>query len=245
MASNNNNSTNLTQLASKAVPTSADLVMISDQAAGGIAKQATISSLPISPGQITTENIGSIGLFSPGIPGMFGSTASTSQTASVASIYSSNVIFIPFYVSQAVTAAHVRFGVAVGVAASSVTVGFYNSTVGGTFNNFPTGAPISAASVTTTVSATFVNASITAALSKNLLYWMAMQASTATVLSLAVAQLNIDKANIITQVAASALWTANILTYANAYSAGTLPTLTQSSIAITPCNYLPITMITV
>lgn len=239
-----NNSSNLTQLATKSVPTTSDLVSISDAAAGGIPKQATIGSIPFSPGQITTENLALISIVSTGIPGMFANAQSTTQTQSMASQLNTNVLFVPFYVSRSYTVTGGKFLTTVGVAASTVTMGIYAATVGGTFNNFPTGAALTAGSVATTASATYSAVTLSTTLTPNVLYWAAMQASTATTLSLGVVQLNISNPNIITQIAATGTWTANVLSYANSYSAGTLPTITQSSLVISARNYLPFMVIT-
>jgi hypothetical protein len=236
-----NNSINFAHLPTKSAPTTSDIVFISDQAASGAAKQATIGSLPLTSGQLTTENKPFVGLFSPGIPGMFSGIQSDSQTQSLSSTFASNVIFVPFYISQSWSLTQLRFLVITGAAASTCTGGIYAASISGTFNNFPTGAPLTTGSATTAVSATNVIITLsTITLLPNTLYWAAFQSSTGTTLSIAIGQLNIDHANIISQVAASSLWTANILTYTHVYSVGSLPTLTQSSIAITASNYLPI-----
>lgn len=233
------NSLNFANLPTKSTPTTSDLVLLSDQAASGALKQATIGSLPLSGGQLTIENQLRFNQFSPGIPGMFSGSLSNSQTQSLATLFANNVIFVPFYISQSWTTTSINICVTASAAASTCTAGFYASSTSGTFNNMPTGAPLAAASANTTT-ATVQSIIVSASLVKNTLYWAALQLSTATTLSIQIGQLNIDHANIISQVAASALWTANILTYANVYSAGSLPTLTQSSIAITASNYLPI-----
>lgn len=240
-----NNSINFAHVATKSAPTASDIIFLSDQAAGGANKQATIGSIPFASGQITTENKSAIGIATLGIPGMYSATESNSQTQSKASLFNTSVIFIPFYLSQSWAVGAMRFMVVTGAGSSTVTCGIYASSTSGTFNNYPTGSALTVGSVATTSSNSYPNCTLSAAtLSANTLYWGAFQASTATTLSLSVTQLNIDHSNIISQVAASSSWTTNILTYTNTYSVGTLPTLTQSSIAITASNYLPTMILT-
>ena len=234
-----NNSANIANLPNKSAPTASDIVLLSDQAAAGIAKQATIGSLPFNSSQLTIENQLRIGEFSMSMPGMFGGSLSNTQSQSLASTFTSNVIFVPFYLSRAWSTIGINICVTASAALSTCTAGFYASSTSGTFNNFPTGAPLAVASANTTTAA-IQSVIVSASLLANTLYWAALQLSTATTLSIQIGQLNIDHPNIITQVAASNLWTANILTYTHTYSAGSLPTLTQSSIAVTPSNYLPI-----
>lgn len=235
-----NNSINFAQLSTKSAPTTSDIVLLSDVAASGANKQATIGSLPIVGGQITIENKTN-GLFATlGIPGMFSATTSNSITQSKTTLLNTSVVFVPFYLSQSWAVTAMRFTVVAGNVTGTATCGIYASSTSGTYNNFPTGSTVCVGQATTNINNTYVSCSLSAAtLSANTLYWAAFQTSTPGLLSILMGQLNIDHSNIISQVAASSSWTANILTYTNSYSAGTLPTLTQSSIAITASNYLP------
>lgn len=237
----NNDSVNLNNLATKSTPTTSDLVFLSDASSGLLVKQATIGSLPLPSGQIVPTN--SVFLFKllMGIPGMFSSGASNTQTQSQGVLLNSNVVFIPFLSSIPFTVSTATIFVVTGLAASSVTIGIYSAGVGGSQNNYPatntalrTGTA-STASSGVTVPINFTSLTITA----NLLYYLAIQLSSAVTLSLTNIQLNAGNPNPMSQIAASSSWSPLIFTYTNVYSAGVMPSIISSSVNRTQATYLP------
>lgn len=156
-----------------------------------------------------------------GVPGLFSSaTLSDSQTDNLDGELATKVIFVPYFAFQAVSFQQIRLFVVTGVAASSVTAGYYASDA----NGLPTGAALAVGTATTTSSASqVVIGSLTINLSANTLYWFAVQASTSTTLAISTAPLGLAPGYDIAAPAAtiSQRW----IGQTNTYSAGVLPTI--------------------
>ena len=239
-----NNSINFPNLTVKSTPTTSDLLEISDQAAGGIPKQSPISGFPaLNVQQITQYSAALNDKFSCSMPGQIGSTQSDSLTQVMGVILNSNIVFVPFFLSTAWTTTNLNIVIKTGLAASTATLGIYGSTLssaGVTYANFPIGAPLGVGSVSTATSNSFATASVAAALSANTLYWAAIQLSSAVTVAIAVGNLNFGLYSYTTANIGSTSFVTNVLTYANTYSVGSLPTLTQSGLAVTIAPYCPI-----
>lgn len=241
MATNNN--TNFPHLTSKATPTTSDILFLSDQADSGKFKQSTVGSFPaLNAQQVTQYNPSGFGLFSCQMPGMLNDVQSDSITQSMGTILNGSVFLVPFYLSTAWTVTALYLIVKTGLAASTATMGIYASTPasGGTHANKPVGSALVAGSVATTASNSIVNISFSQALSANTLYFAALQLSSSTTLAIAVGGINFGSAVVTGVNGGITAHLGSILTYSSAYSAGTLPTLTQTSIANTALNYCPI-----
>lgn len=239
MATNNN--VNFPNLTAKGTPTTSDIMELSDVAASGIPKQAPIGNFPaLNAQQITQFNPSGFAYFSCQLPGMFNDTQSDSIAQSLAISLNVNVLLVPFYLSTNWTTASLSIVVKTGLAASTATLGFYAATPadGGAYANWPTGAPLAVGSIATATSNAIATASVATTLSANTLYFAAIQLSSSTTLTIAVGKYNFAS-TVVTANSGSAI-TPNFLTYANSYSAGSLPTLTQSSLAMDGNLYGPI-----
>lgn len=229
------NALNFPNLTTKSTPTTSDILLISDQAAGGALKQATFGSFPGPTSLITTDNSPTIASFCACMPGMASNIQSSTDLQGY-SVQNTYVGLVPFYVGVPWTATKLQIIVKLGFAASTITMGIYNSV-----NGQASGAPITAGSVASATSNTLVSATISASLSANTLYWAAFQGSaTNSNLGVTLAQMNCSSPAIFTYSSSTGTWTQTIAIYPFTYSVGTLPTITPASIINTSFNYIPL-----
>lgn len=227
------NPLNLFNLTVKGVPIGADIIPIGDSAVTGTPlKQTTVSDLGIAVSP--PISIGMNGHLMA-LPGMFGGTVSNNLAQSLN--MNNEVVFMPFYVPFNLTTSAITTFVTVGAAASTVTMGIYNSSTSGIF--FPNGAPLGAASVASTANTTLVSVSVSVPLTANLLYWAAIQVSTNTALSLNVNSLNLYSGAFFSSNGTTGL-VPGPLVFTHAYSAGTLPSVTPGGILSATPAYGPV-----
>ena len=169
------------------------------------------------------------------LPGQFGSQYSDTQTQSLAATYLNNLVLFPFTVNSAFVIANMRCFVNTGVAASTITMGLYAAVTSGANQNYPLGAPLIAGQAASTSSATIISVPTVITLTPGNLYWAAIQASTATTLSIGMASLNLGNPNYV--YAAGSTLVAQALVYPNVYSAGTLPTMVIGSLTTGSNNW--------
>lgn len=228
-----NNAINYANQTSKASPTASDLIILSDQANSGKLAQSPFGNLPAPGSLITTDNSATLASFCASIPGTLSTTQSDTQTIGYAGILTSYVSFVPFFVGVPWTATKIQCIVKTGVAASTLTMGVYNSV-----NGSPSGAAITAASVASTANNTLVSATISASLTANTLYWAAIQGSS-TSLAITMGLQNASAPNLFVYASSTGTWSMYSNIFANTYSAGTLPTVTPHG-TLSGLNYLPI-----
>lgn len=233
-----NNSLNFPNLTAKTTPANADLALIADSAASNAVKQAQVGNFPVAP--VSSMLLG--GALIAAMPGSLSNVNSNTQTQSLASTLNSRVYLIPFVVNAAYTTTSVGAYVITGVAASTITVGFYNNN-GSLSAPAPTGAALGAVSMATTANNTFVSGALAVALQPKTIYWAAIQASTATTLSLQATQMNLTCNMSCAAVSGTGFQPLNI-TYVNSYSAGTLPSITPVSLGTQVNTYTPVVVFT-
>lgn len=180
------------------------------------------------------------------LPGYFGDTISDSQsqnaTYSTATNLAANTILMPFMFAKQRTGVHMKTDIKTGAGASTITMGIYASVSDSTNTHYlePTGAPLEAHSISTALSGT-VTVNITQVFAANILYWAAMQASTAATLAIYCGKIAISALGGWTN-AGSGQGGPWCLGLNNAYVAGTLPTIvpTDELIGNTLPTYAPV-----
>lgn len=194
------------------------------------------SSVPFS----ISNGGASSGVSCGALPGLFTNTTSNSQTASVASTLNTKVLFIPFMVGDNMLVSQIQVGIVTGAAASTITAGIYAGTTSGTYKNFPGGAPLAVGQGNSTTSGSTLAITLGSSiqLEEAKLYYIGIQCSTATTLSIATCKTSFGTATFL--LAGSGTWTQLHFTYTNTYSAGSLPTLTNTSIGATQLTDLPL-----
>lgn len=233
-----NNNCNMPHLTVKSSPGSSDRIPLVDQAASNTLKQVNISDLPTVNGQQMSQYGSGLLIFTASLPGMYGTTQSNSITQGIQASLNSNVHLFPFYVPVTFSVTKLYVPIVTGLAASTVTMGIYAATASGAFVNCPVGVPLTAGSVATTSSSTLVFATVSATLNANTLYYAAIQASSAVTQSIGVVILNLAQTGSMNLV--GGVPEAGYFIYANAYSAGTLPTITSGSLVRANSLYSPL-----
>lgn len=168
--------------------------------------------------------------FFPTLPGSLSTALSTTLTQTQGVLLNSNVVVFPFYVPHNLQVVSASVDVAIGLAASTTTVGIYYDNGG---NSRPSGAALGAVSIATaSTGVQGTNFGTPIQLYANNIYWVAIQTSSAVTLSLGNTQVNSDQYT-------SGAYQAGtyIQLLANSYSAGTLPTWSGTGSSFQ--NYLP------
>lgn len=231
----NNNSINFPNSTTKSTPTTSDILLLSDQAAGGVLKQAAFSTFPAPTSLLSTDNSATVASFCASLPGAFSVTQSDTFSQGF-SIQNTSISLVPFYLTTTWSATSIQTIVKTGFAGSTITMGIYASA-----NGRPSGAALTAASVASTANNTLVSATISASLSANTLYWAALQASTSnTNLAITIGKYNFSAPNLFLYSTSTGVWTLSCAFYTNTYSAGTLPSITPASVSLVGFNYMPI-----
>lgn len=225
------NSLDFPTLTVKSAPTNSDIILISDQAAGGIPKQSLIQNLPPQPNQVGP---GYDELSICTLPGMLGALTSDNLTTGLD--MNSQILFMPFYVKRPLTTADFYIHVHTGLAASTATLGVWNSTAAN--NDYPSGNALSVVQYDTSANDRKVQA-LAVSLSPNIVYWAGLQVSSAITLAINLIQQNFSGGGIGYQDAGVNTFYPLILSYTNTYSAGTMPSIVPASLTLTPATYVP------
>jgi hypothetical protein len=195
-----------------------------------------VSNLILPP-----TSFGSSNQFICSLPGSFGPSTSDNKTQTMD--MNANVWFVPFYFSTDFTMSNLRTFVVVGQAATTLTMGIYASTLQG-FTYFPNGAPLVVGSVASIASLTGVNIAASLSLSKNVIYFAAIQLSSNVTLATQVNNLNLSAGHYASVDGAKGGLIPNGTFVTSAYSAGTLPTVAPIDLNGSSLKYDPIIYIT-
>jgi hypothetical protein len=168
------------------------------------------------------------------IPGAFSSTFSTNLAQTIN--MNTQIYFVPFYLQSNLTTTSIGTYIVTGLAASTVTLGIYAAQSNST--GLPNGAALGAVSMASTAQGA-VSGALAVALVKNKLYYAAIQVSSNVTLAVQVALKNLHPGSYNT-VTAGTGYVPSTIAYTNAYSAGTLPSVTPGSVAGIQKQYEPV-----
>lgn len=216
----------------KASPTGADYVYISDEAQSGLPSRALISNIisnsPYAPVQMP---IGSA-LTICALPGVLGSALSDSIAQSMD--LNSQIIFMPFYLTQPLTSTGFKINVQTGLVASTATLGVWATNTDYKAN----GAPLIQIQFATDTTGEKFVASVHSYLA-NTLYWVGLQLSSPITQSIISVQQNFVSGGPGNEYFGGSTYLPSVFVYTNVYSAGVMPSITPASISDIGYGYAP------
>lgn len=166
------------------------------------------------------------------LPGCF--TQNNSTNLILGLNFNTSVWFVPFMASNLYTMTALKTYVVTGAAASTITLGVYGIGLSG----LPSGAPLVVGQAASTAQGT-ISIAVSLPLNPNTVYWAAIQVSTNTLLATQATQVNINN-SLGNYISVGVGLVSGALSYTNAYSAGTLPTVSPVSVNITQVTGMPV-----
>ena len=218
---------------SKSVPVGADIVLIADSANGFIPSQTTMTEILSGNNLSTPFTLGPPQTLSNtllSMPGYYAPANSTTQAQGMN--FNTAIYLVPFFISQDFTISHLTTYCVTGAEAATTTLGIYAS------QPLPTGNPLVVGQAASTAQGV-VSVALSLALSRNVIYWAAIQVSTNTTLSMQVAAMNLNAGSAMLTSASVGYIPASI-GYVNTYSAGALPNINPASLAVNGHIYSPV-----